>query len=271
MIHEEPMTIRTNARSRRSMVLSLWRWASATLFATTLAMCTVPTGCAATDAGAETPPQPLELSPSSEPSLAPSTEAAFQACVNEGVSRLSRNSYDVSFEVDATPKGVIRGVESKGKRLDDAKIEACMIRAVRAMPVRDLLPPDDSLLDDSVPASSQRVLPSARNLLGNTAVLPQVLRLAPVVLTASGVTIVVTVVVIVAVVAVAATMSEECQQEWRDAKDKCAELLELNDPPHDVTGGYVNTKDCARGLVRQSCGGNRYDGNGQPARPGRRT
>ena len=101
--------------------------------------------------------------------------------------------------------------------------------------------------------------------------LPQVIRFAPIVLTGSGVTIVVTVVVVVAVVAVVATMSAECQQEWRKAKDKCAELLEWNDPPHGVTGGYVDTRECARGLVHVDCGGNRVDEGGQPARPGRRT
>ncbi len=231
----------------------------------------VPAGCAASDEYAETPPQPSEPSQPLERTLHSSMVIALQTCVNEGVSRLSRHAYDLTFEIDATAKGAIRGVESKGKRLDDAQMEACLIQALRQMPVRDLLPPDDSVLDDSIPARSQRILPPGRVLLGNTAVLPQVIRLAPIVIAApGGITIVVAVVVVVAVVAVA-TMSAECVEEWDKAMKECLRQLDLNDPDHGVTGGYVNTKDCARGLVAQRFGGNRYDGGGQPARPGRRT
>ncbi len=272
MVHkDEPMTIRTNIRNQSQRPLSRWGSASATFFATALAICLVPMGCAASDEYAETPPQPSEQSQPLERTLHSSMVIALQHCVNEGVSRLSRHAYDLTFEIDATAKGAIRGVESKGKRLDDAQMETCLIQALRQIPVSELLPPDDSVLDDSIPASSQRILPPGRVLLGNTAVLPQVIRLAPIVVTASGVTIVVAVVVVVAVAAVVATMSAECVAEWEKAYKYCQEIQDSNDPPHDVTGGYVNTKDCARGHVREACGGNLIDWGGKGARPGRRT
>jgi hypothetical protein len=163
--------------------------------------------------------------------------------------------------------GSIRSVDPKGIRLDDAAMEACMIEALEGMSVRDLLPPEDWS-----PPTSQGILPPARHLIGTAeTVIPQLIRLAPIVISASGVTIIVGVGVLVLVAAAAATMSAECAQEWKNAKDKCAELLETNNPPYGVTGGYINTKDCARGLVRVGCGGNRVDDGGQPARPGRRT
>lgn len=272
MVHgDEPMKGRTNARDHRSTVSNRRRLASATLFATAFLMCMVPIGCAATDESVEAPPQPLESSQPSHRVMPPNIVTALQSCMNEGVSRLSRHSYELSFELQVNENRAIRSIEPQGKRLDDTKIEMCIIRALDTMPMRDLLLPDDSVLDDSASATSQRVLPSSRSLIGNAALLPQVIRFVPIVVSASGVTIVVAVVVVVAVAAVVATMSAECLQEWKDARKECLKQLESNDPDYGVTGGYVNTKDCARGLVAQRCGGNRYDGDGQGARPGRRT
>jgi hypothetical protein len=167
---------------------STWRLAWTTLFATTLAFCLVPTGCAATDDFVEAPPQPSELAQSTEHSLSPSEIAALQTCANERAGRLSRHSYEISFEVQATGAGVVRDVEPQGKRLDDTELEACFIRALKEMQVVDLLP-----VDEPLPATSQSILPPARSLIGTTTVLPQVIRLAPVVLSVSGVTIIVSV------------------------------------------------------------------------------
>ena len=61
---------------------------------------------------------------------------------------------------------------------------------------------------------------------------------------------------VVAAVAVAIATSPDCDQEWRDARTKCAELLSQPNPPRGVTGGYKNIEDCAKGLVSEACGGN---------------
>ena len=142
-----------------------------------------------------------------------------------------------------------------------------MVRVLENLDVRDLVPQEEVS-----PATSQSILPPAHSLIGNTMVLPQVIRLVPVVIAApGGITIVVGVAIIVAVATVAVgQMSAECKAEWRKAEKECRRQLDSTDPDYGVTGGYINVKDCARGLVSERCGGNRYDGDGQAARPGRR-
>lgn len=254
------MTVSTSPRNRLR-----WRFAWATLFTTTLATCMVLAGCAATDEYAETPPQPSEVS-SSERALSPATVVALQNCVTARASGLSRHSYDLSFEVEATAKGVVRGVESKGSRLDDVELEACMVRVLENLDVRDLVPQEEVS-----PATSQGTLPPARSLIGNTMVLPQVIRLVPVVIAApGGITIVVGVVIIVAVAAVVGgKMSRECKKQWKDAEEYCDELLATPNPSPNLTGGYTNRNDCARGHVDERCGGNRLEWGNQ-GKPGRR-
>lgn len=269
---DEPMTIRTNACKPLRRVSSRWRWASASLFATILAACFVPTGCGASDEYVEAPPQPSEPSQSSQSSdpahrvIPPENVNVLKACVKEGAPRLSRHAYELSFEMEVDAKGAIRGTEPKGKRLDDAKLETCLIKALEAMPMRELL-----ALDGAEPVTSQNNSPAARALFGTTSVLPQLIRFAPIVIAApGGITIVVAVVVVVAVAAVA-TMSADCQKEWDEATEECQRQSDSNNPDYGVTGGYIDIKKCARGLVAQRCGGNRYDGGGLTARPGRRT
>ncbi|MBK9264669.1 MAG: hypothetical protein IPM54_33405 [Polyangiaceae bacterium] len=143
-----------------------------------------------------------------------------------------------------------------------------MIEALEQMSVLDVLPEDESLSS----TNSESILPHSRSLIGDTTMLlPHVYELIPVVVGGSGVTIVVGVGVVVLAAAVAGHMSKECQKEWKDAKQKCLDLLDSNDPPRNVTGGYLDTKECARGLVSVRCGGNRIDNEGHGARPGRRT
>jgi hypothetical protein len=262
---DRPLTVARALPNRTKATFVRWRFAWATMFATTTAMCVIPSGCAVTDEQAVTPPQPSDLS-SFHRALSPSTVVALQNCVNEGVSRLSRHSYELAFEVQVTRQGVVDDVDLNGKGLDDVELEECMIDALEAMVVSDLL-----LQDTSLPTTSQNVLPSGRTLIGTADVLPQLIELAPIVVSASGVTIVVGVGVIVLTTAVIAHMSKECKAEWRRAKKKCRDYLDSNDPPTGVTGGYINTKDFARGLVSMRCGGNRADDGGQGARPGRRT
>lgn len=233
---------------------------------TALLLGLLPLGCAATDDYVEVPAQPFEAAPIVEQTVPPEIRAALQTCAKARAAHLSKHSYEATFEIQATARGEIEEIKPKGNRLDDADLETCMTNALKSLPIREYLPPDDSLMS---PADPQSALSSSRALLGTTALLPQAIRLVPIVITAPGG---ITIVVAVAIVMVAvATMSAECQEEWRKAKDKCADMLEWNDVPRGVTGGYVNTKDCARGLVHVDCGGNRTDDGDRGARPGRRT
>lgn len=264
--HDVPMRGWTNRRTRRGSVWRRWRPAGAALCAMTLAMCFVPAACAVTDEQAEMPPQPSNQIATSKRAIPAITQSALFACADEGAKRLSRHTYDISFEAQATATRVLAPVEPVGNRLDDAELEKCMIRALEAMPVYEIQPDDDS-----APATSQRVLPHVRGLIGNTAVLPQVIRLIPIVIAApGGITIVVTVTVVIAVAAVAGgKMTKDCQKQWKEAREYCDELLATRNPSRDLTGGYTNREDCARGHVDERCGGNRVDW-GDRGRSGRR-
>ena len=43
--------------------------------------------------------------------------------------------------------------------------------------------------------------------------------------------------------------SEECDDQWDEAREECAEELCKPNPSRDVTGGHNNIDDCARGRV----------------------
>lgn len=223
-------------------------------------------GCAANDEIVEVPSSPAAEVSLSERPMPPETEAALRACANAGTGRLSRRVYELSFEVQVTPQGTIQAVERRG-HFDDTEMGACFVRALQDLPLLGLVP-----LDESLEPSAQSVSPAQRALLGTTtAALPELVHLAPIVLTPSGVTIVVSVSVIVLVAAVAGQMSKECRREWEEARKLCIDMLQSNNPPRGVTGGYQTVEKCAKGLVSMRCGGNSIDPDGQPARPGRRT
>lgn len=233
-----------------------------------LAIGSMPMGCAATDEYAVVASPQTGVTPV-EQEFPEDIAASLKICAKAGGSSLGRNSYDVEFEVQVDADHVVQEVKPNGSRLDDAETEACFIKALKELPIDDIV-----RRQGSVSSTSQLVSPPSRGLLGNTAALPQLIRLAPIVLTApGGITIVVGVVIVVAAVAVVGHMSPECPEEWRHAKKKCLEYLDSNDPPRGVTGGYLNTKDCARGLVHMRCGGNKHDSEDDdlPAHPGRKT
>lgn len=50
--------------------------------------------------------------------------------------------------------------------------------------------------------------------------------------------------------------SPECDEEWAEARLRCQERLSLPHPPRNLTSGYSNIEDCARGHVSMLCGGN---------------
>jgi hypothetical protein len=53
--------------------------------------------------------------------------------------------------------------------------------------------------------------------------------------------------------------SPDCMEEWRDAREQCARELSKPNPSRNITGGYEDIEDCARGLVSERCGGNPYE------------
>lgn len=222
--------------------------------------------CAATDEVVEFPSSSPADMQSSQRHIPVETAAALRACLTDGAARLQHHAYDLSFEVQVTPRGTIHAVELERGRLEDDDVKACMIQALKEMPLFGVV-----ALDESLSLSSPSHLPAAPALLGTATVLPELIHLTPIVLTASGVTMVVAVGVIVLAAVAAGEMSKECQREWIQATEKCNELLRSNNPPRGVTGGYTDPRECARGLVSMRCGGNSVDPDGQPARPGRRT
>jgi hypothetical protein len=50
---------------------------------------------------------------------------------------------------------------------------------------------------------------------------------------------------------------DDCETEWREARDLCREELQKPNPSRGITGGYSDIESCARGHVSERCGGNR--------------
>lgn len=247
----------------RGRFATSWRAALATLLATSLVF---PMGCAATDDYVEVQSPSSAATVVAERALPPTITAALQACTKEERPlQLPRHSYEVSFEVQTTDEGVIQEIKVKGDGLDDADLEACMVEALKTTPVHDYLRAKESLESPPVRVSS-----SSRALLGTAALLPQAIRLAPIVISApGGITIVVAVAIVVVAAVVVEKLSKECQKQWADARRICAEWLSSPGGKHGLTGGYTDIENCARGRVDERCKGNEVDW-GKQGRPGRR-
>ncbi|MDI1447447.1 hypothetical protein [Polyangium sp. 6x1] len=226
-------------------------------------MSLMPMGCGASDEYAAVP-EPL-----TEGSLPASTVRALQACAEERAGRLQRHAYEIEFQVELRGDRV-SDVAAKGPRLDDAGLEQCMMDALRTMTDAGYSPNPDELI------SRGGLLPS-RGFLANVSVISQLIRLVPVVVSASGVTIVVGVAVLVVAAAVSLPKErkptkEECDEEWADAERQCEEQLKIpgRKSGRGVTGGYTNQKDCEKGLVTPECGGTPVDHGSKIPQPGRR-
>ena len=50
-----------------------------------------------------------------------------------------------------------------------------------------------------------------------------------------------------------------CDEEWQNAEERCAEELAKRSPNRSFTGGYKTIFECARGYVSVQCGGNPID------------
>lgn len=241
------------------------RLAGAALFVTCMAVCLAPMGCGASDEYAAVP-EPL-----TEGSLPAATVRALQACAEERAGRLQRHAYEIEFQVELRGDRVSE-VKPKGPRLDDAGLEQCMMDALRAMMDAGYSPNPDALI------SRGGLLPT-RGLLANVSVISELIRLVPVVVSASGVTIVVGVAVLV-VAAAAVSLSrdkptkEECDEQREHAWEECDKWLNTNNPPLGVVGRDKMMKECIEGYVHEDCGGKKVDHDKSPRydnpRPGRR-
>lgn len=236
-------------------------------WATVLLLGLTPSACAAVDDYAEVPPQPSETPTVVEQALPETIKSRLQACAKEHAAHLAKHSYEVAFDVQTTARGEIDEIKAKGDRLDDADLEACMTDALKTLAIRDYLRPDDSLTS---PPEPQSVASSSRALLGTTALLPQAIRLAPIVISApGGITIVVAVAIVVVAAVTLDKLSKECKKQWDDARELCREWIARPGGKRGLTGGYTDVEECARGRVDERCKGNEVDW-GPQGRPGRR-
>ena len=229
-----------------------------------LALC-LGLGLIAAGCGASGPPPPVEPGTPEHP-LAESTVSSLTECAKNWAGDLKERSYKLRFNVTINNRGWVSDVDPEGSGLDGGDMEKCMVGALQNMTV----PPFVYERIESERAS-RRIPAHARGLVGQTAAEPILIILAPVVIEAAPVVIIV-VIGVIATAAMASSMgkmSKECTKEWKEAYEMCDEALKLRNPPRGITGGYSDRENCARGLVSQRCKGNKVVEENQ-GRPGRR-
>ncbi|TKD13300.1 hypothetical protein [Polyangium fumosum] len=200
------------------------RFAWAALLATCVAVCVAPMGCGSSEEHAVAPER-------TQGSLPARTVRALQACAEEGTGRLRRQAYEIGFKVELTDDRV-QAVAPKGPRLDDAGLERCMMNALRTMA-------DAGFSTDRTELVSYGSHLPARGVLANVTVLPELVKLAEVVVAGPGGVTIVIVVVVVVIAAVVLAEDEpkeevvEAIKRWpKKVREKCADRLVecINDP-----------------------------------------
>jgi len=178
------------------------------------------------------------------------TVRALQACAEEGAGRLRRQAYEIGFKVELTDDRV-QAVAPKGPRLDDAGLERCMMHALRTMGDAE------SLRDRTEVISYGGRLP-ARGVLANVTVLPELVKLAEVVVAGPGGVTIVVVVVVVVIAAVVLSEDEpkeevaEAIKRWpkkvlekcQPLFDQCLDNLSQPDWNREVFGGKKDCRGC---------------------------
>lgn len=255
--HGDPLADGMSARRGSAAFARHRRFAWAALVVMSMAVCLVPMGCGASDDFTVVPTEHMQ------PTLPASTVEALAACAKEGAGRLQRHSYEIGFEVHLSEDGAVRAVWPKGAQLDDSGLEACLMGALRAMST------SGQLLDEM---SSSPISHASRRVIGTSALLPALVELAPVIITGSGVTIIVMVGILVLA---AVSMSydkptkEECDEQLEWAEDYCKKALRRRNPPLEVVGRNKDFDECVQNNIHEDCGGKKVDREKSP-RPGRR-
>jgi len=200
----------------------------------------VPMGCGSSEEHAVAPER-------TQGSLPARTVRALQACAEEGTGRLRRQAYEIGFKVELTDDRV-QAVAPKGPRLDDAGLERCMMNALRTMA-------DAEFSRDRTELISYGGHLPARGVLANVTVLPELVKLAEVVVAGPGGVTIVVVVVVVVVAAVVLSEDKpsedvvEAIKKWpKKVEEKCKPLFDqcLDNPsqPDWNRGTFGDTKFC---------------------------
>jgi hypothetical protein len=230
-----------------------------------LALC-LGLGLLAAGCGASGRRTPIESGTSEQP-LAESTVSFLTKCAKSWPADLKERSYKLRFNVTVNKRGRVSDVVPEASGLDGSDLEKCMIGALTNMTVPPFV---YERVEEEL--ASRRIPAHARGLVGQTAAEPILIILTPVVIEAAPVVIVVVIgIVVTAAIAssVSKKMSKRCEKEWDYGFKKCVELISSPNPPRRLTGGYIDTKERAKGFVSQRCGGNVVDGESQ-GRPGRK-
>jgi hypothetical protein len=165
------------------MLRTIGRLTLAVGLALCLGLAFTPVGCGGSQGG-EASPRGGE-----GPSVPDATVSALRACAEQSKAHLKETTYAFQFAVEVTEDGHAGRVRLKDSSPNDDGMEACMARALEDMPVP--LSVVQALSEQAEQAEA--VSPESRGLMGNplAAVVGGVISLAPAVLTAAGVTVIV--------------------------------------------------------------------------------
>jgi hypothetical protein len=153
------------------------------------------------------------------PTAPESTVAQLTGCAERGALRLSDTHYAIIFDVNATESGRVREAKVRDSIIPDRGMESCMVRALEAMAV----PGSVMAMRSSHRASNGLISPESRGHTGNVLVLGAAIELAPILIVAAGVTILVA--VTVHLMSDASSSPHDATDEQRE-RERCKRVLE---------------------------------------------
>jgi hypothetical protein len=180
------------------------------------------------------------------PQAPEATISELTDCANKGAARLKETSYAFQFDVEVTESGHAGRVKVRDSYPGDSGIESCMARALEGMtspvPVMRLI-------------SQQAVSPQSRGVMGIALPIAAGVSLAPIFITAFGVTIIVGIGLSLSKEAVEAINRQRKAQ--KDCMNWLVECLNTRKQPEWNRDTYGSHKDC------QSCFGHCIKHNGK--------
>jgi len=194
-----------------AMTSNLLRLASSAGFALALGLVFTP-GCGTSQEWSYVPTR--TASSYRGPTAPEATIAKLTDCTKEFASRLQDDHQAILFDVKVSTSGYVSGVEIKDSSIPDHALEACLKRALEAMSV------PRSILD----GRSEKPSPQSRELMGNALLLGGGFALAPMFITAAGITIVV--VATLYLFSEAATATKDITDEESE-KERCRKVFDV--------------------------------------------